>query len=202
MINRWSVSVTRSSSNATWTKRFIARAIVRGAINSGPTVIIVPGQAYFKPEVSRVMATGGVEIWLTFGYVMYIIIGVLGVAISSIFFNYLEDLFEKQILEAIRRTLDWLHLVLMNAVTAATMSLLMYAGYLGGGAILPLAVGGRGLNAGRANLLVARFVGPMSAATRVIIARVIAGRIDFITTYRLQSSTKALKARMKEDSMA
>lgn len=202
MINRWSGSVTRSSSNVTWTKRFIATAIVQGVIISGLTVFLVLGEAYFKSEVSRIMATGGMETWLTFSYVMYVIIGVLGVAVSPIFFNYLEDLFEKQILGGIRRSLDWLHLVLMKSGTAATMGLLMYAGYLDGGAILPLAGGGRGLNAGLANQLVAPFVGPMSAATRIIIAGVIAERMDFIATYRLQGLTDALKARMKGDSKA
>ncbi len=201
MINRWSESVTRSSSNVTWTKRFIATAIVQGVIISGITVFLVLDEAYFKSEVSRIMATGGIGTWLTFSYVMYVIIGVLGVAVSSIFFNYLEDLFEKQILGGIRRSLDWLHLVLMKSGTAAMMGLLMYAGYLGGGAILPLAVEGRGLNAGLANQLVAPFVGPMSSATRIIIAGVIAERMDFIATYRLKSLTDALKARMKEDSM-
>ena len=43
-----------------WTKRFMAAAIVQGAVVAGLTVFLVLGQASFmKPEVSRVMAAGG-----------------------------------------------------------------------------------------------------------------------------------------------
>jgi hypothetical protein len=49
-----------TKSNGTWTKRFMAAAIVQGAVVAGLTIFLVLGQVSFiKPEVSRVMAAGG-----------------------------------------------------------------------------------------------------------------------------------------------
>ncbi len=42
----------------------------------------------------------------------------------------------------------WIHLILMNMGTTASMSMLMFAGYIGGAAMLPISVGGRALNPG------------------------------------------------------
>jgi hypothetical protein len=57
----------------TWTKRFMAAAIVQGAIISGLTIFLVLGQiSVIKPEISRVIAAGGAGTWFTLGFVMYI----------------------------------------------------------------------------------------------------------------------------------
>lgn len=51
---------------------------------------LVLGQiSILKPEVSRVIASGGAGTWFTFGYLAYIVIGVMGIAISSAFYHYL-----------------------------------------------------------------------------------------------------------------
>jgi hypothetical protein len=39
-----------------------------------------------------VIAAGGAGTWFTFGYVMYVVVGVIGVAVSAIFYYYLEDI--------------------------------------------------------------------------------------------------------------
>jgi hypothetical protein len=36
-----------------------------------------------------VIAAGGAGTWFTFGYVMYVVVGVIGVAVSAIFYYYL-----------------------------------------------------------------------------------------------------------------
>ena len=64
--------------NNTWARRFMAAAIIQGAIVVGLTVFLVLSQiSFLKPEVSRVTASGGAGTWLTFGYLVYILIGVL-----------------------------------------------------------------------------------------------------------------------------
>jgi hypothetical protein len=56
-----------------WAKRFMAAAIVQGAIISGLTIFLVLGQiSVIKPEISRVIAAGGAGTWFTLGFVMYI----------------------------------------------------------------------------------------------------------------------------------
>jgi hypothetical protein len=178
---------TVTEHNGTWTKRFMEAAIVQGAVVAGLTVFLVLGQASFiKPEVSRVMAAGGAGTWFTFGYVMYIIVGVVGVAVSALFYHYLESMLGKRI-DRGARALAWAHLVLMNAGTVAATSLLMYAGYAGGASMLPQDVGGREFTAGQAHEILASFVEPISTAILMIVAGVMAGGAGFLAAYRSHS---------------
>jgi hypothetical protein len=180
-----------AESNGTWTKRFMAAAVIQGAAVAGLTIFLVLGQMSFKPEISRVMAAGGAGTWFTFGYVMYIIVGVMGVAVSSLFYHYLENVLGKHIRRS-AKALAWTHLVLMNVGTVAAMGLLMYAGYLGGASMLPADVGGRGFNAGQAHEILVSFVEPISAAILLIVAGVVAGGIGFLATYRPHNRGSAL----------
>jgi hypothetical protein len=170
--------------SGTWARRFMAAAILQGAIITGLTVFLVLGQAAFmKPEVSRVMAAGGAGTWFTFGYMMYIIVGVMGVAVSALFYHYLENVLGKRIRRS-AKALAWGHLVLMNIGTSAAMGLLMYAGYLGGASMLPVNVGGQGFDAGQAHEILVSFVEPISVAILVMVASVVAGGIGFLLAYR------------------
>lgn len=66
----------------------MAAAIIQGAIIVGLTVFLVLDQiSILKPEVSRVIASGGAGTWFTFGYPSYILVGVIGVAVSSVFYQ-------------------------------------------------------------------------------------------------------------------
>jgi len=182
---------TLSQQNGTWAKRFMAAAILQGAIVTGLTVVLLLGQASFmKPEVSRVMAAGGAGTWFTFGYMMYIIVGVMGVAVSALFYHYLENVLGKHI-RGSAKALAWGHLVLMNIGTAAAMGLFMYAGYLGGASMLPENVGGQGFNAGQAHEILVSFVEPISVAILVIVASVVAGGIGFLATYRTSTMSRS-----------
>jgi len=79
-----------------WTNRFIYAAIIQGAIIVGLTIFLVFSQiSFLKPEISRVIAAGGAETWFTFGYIMYVVVGVIGVAVSALFYYYLEQILEK-----------------------------------------------------------------------------------------------------------
>lgn len=181
-----------TKSNGTWTKRFMAAAIVQGAVVAGLTIFLVLGQiSFIKPEVSKVMAAGGAGTWFTFGYVMYIVVGVMGVAVSALFYHYLENVFGKDI-RGSAKALAWTHLVLMNVGTAAAMGLLMYAGYLGGASMLPVNVGGHGFNAGQAHEILAPFIEPISVAILVTVAGVVVGGIGFLTTYRSHNHSATL----------
>jgi hypothetical protein len=129
-----------------WTRRFIVAAIIQGAIIVGLTVFLILSQiSILKPEGSRVIAAGGAGTWLTFGYVMYVVVGVVGMAVSALFHYYLEKVMGRYYSSTIAKVLAWIHLSLMNIGTTAAMGLLMYAGYVGGAATLPKIVGGSGL---------------------------------------------------------
>jgi putative flippase GtrA len=175
---------------STWTKRFIVAAIVQGAVIVGFTVFLVLSQiSILKPEISRVIAAGGAGTWFTFGYTMYIVVGVIGVAVSAVFYYYLENVRKAYYHSTISKTLAWTHLILMNIGTSAAMGLMMLVGYLGGASMLPVGVGGKGFNAGQAHEILAPYVEPISAAILVLAAGVLAGGIAFLITYRSKRSS-------------
>jgi drug/metabolite transporter (DMT)-like permease len=72
----------------------------------------------------------------------------------------------------------------MNVGTAASMGMLMLAGYQGGAAMLPEAVGGKGFNAAQAHEILAPFVEPISAAILLLVVGIIAGGVGFLLTFK------------------
>jgi hypothetical protein len=185
--------------NLIWTKRFITAAIVQGAIIVGLTIFIILGEiSIIKPGISRVIASGGAGTWFTFGYIMYIVVGVIGVAVSALFYLYLESVLKKQYqYYKGARVVAWIHLILMNIGTTAAMGMLMFAGYAGGAAMLPVSVGGQGFNAGQAHEILAPFVEPIAAAILVLIFGIICGGIGFLMVHRKRE--KIMQNKIIED---
>ncbi len=132
-----------------WASRFIGAAIIQGAIATLITLYIVIGQIFFlRPEPSRVIAFGSAGMWFTMGYVTYLIVGVMGVAVTALFYHYIESVLSKPY-TGIADKLAWAHLILMNVGVLGAAGLMMLGGYLGGAAMLPPEVGGRGWNPGQ-----------------------------------------------------
>ena len=125
------LSNTKQQESSPQTKRFIAAAIIQGAIIVTLTAFLVLSQiSLLKPEISRVIAAGGADTWFIFGYIIYIIVGVIGVAVSALFYYYIEIVLEKQYnTTRIAKALAWGHLILMNVGTTAATGMLMYSGY-------------------------------------------------------------------------
>lgn len=180
------VPYTKQQESSPWTKRFIAAAIIQGAIIVALTAFLVLSQiSLLKPEISRVIAAGGAGTWFTFGYIIYIVVGVIGVAVSALFYYYIEKVLSKQHDSTrVAKALAWSHLILMNVGTTSATGMLMYAGYLSGAAMLPLSVGGKGFNQGQAHEILAPFVEPISIAILVLIIGVLLGGIGFLLMYK------------------
>jgi hypothetical protein len=69
---------------------------------------------------------------------MYVVVGVIGVAVSAIFYYYyLEKILAKPYNKRLTKLLAWTHLLLINLGTTSAMGMLMYVGYIGGTAMLP-----------------------------------------------------------------
>jgi putative flippase GtrA len=168
-----------------WTRRFIAAAIIQGAIIVGLTIYLILGQISLKPEVSRVIAAGNAGTWFTFGYILYIVVGVLGIAVSALFYLYLEKVLGKQYKDStVAKIAAWIHLLFLNVGTVAAMGMLMFVGYIGGAAMLPISIGGRGFNALQAHEILAPFVEPIAASIFIILIGVISGGIGFLIIHR------------------
>jgi hypothetical protein len=62
-----------------------------------------------------------VHVWI---HDIYIIVAVLGVAVSSLFYHYLDVN-----MGSAAKALAWAHLVLMNVGASAAAGMMMYGGY-------------------------------------------------------------------------
>jgi hypothetical protein len=169
-----------------WANRFIFAAIIQGL---GATLLTVPlVLPWIRPPVSIVIAGGGAGTWFIVGYILYIVVGVLAVAVTALFYYHFEVIVNRPY-KGMANFLAWIHLILMNVGVAAAAAILMYGGYAGGAAMLPTTVGGLGQNAGwvHANIL-GPLVSPAGYAIIAAMAGMLAGGAGFFATnFRRQS---------------
>lgn len=119
-----------------WAGRFIWAAIIQGLIATVATVLILDplqyltgNSDYFSP--ARVIAGGGAGTWFFTGYISYLVVGVVAMAVTAIFYFYIEGINGK-LYSGYTNLLAWGHLVFMNVGVAGSMLIMMYQGYLAG----------------------------------------------------------------------
>lgn len=118
-----------------WTARFIWAAIVQGAILTVVTILIVEPwsflniNSYYSP--SKVIAGGGGGTWLFTGYILYLVVGVVAIAVTALFYFYFEGVLGR-VYHGLPNYFACGHFILTNVGVAASMLLMMYGGYLAG----------------------------------------------------------------------
>jgi hypothetical protein len=132
-----------------WAGRFIWAAVLQGAIMAVITVLIVQPLSYFNYnpyyDPSKVIAGGGGGTWLFTGYILYLVVGVVAVAVTALFYFYLEGVMGK-VYHGLTNYLAWGHFVLMNVGVAGSMILMIYGGWEAGWAAASVSSGGLGYN--------------------------------------------------------
>jgi hypothetical protein len=93
-----------------------------------------------------VIAGGSAGTWFTVGYIMYVMVGVIGVAVTALFYHHFEVELGKPYKGWANR-FAWVHLIFMNVGVAAATWMLMWFGYLGGAAMVATSSGGLGWTA-------------------------------------------------------
>lgn len=128
-----------------WTRRWIWSAIIQGAIFAIATFILfIYGSVYLSATPAMVMVGTEAGLWLSTGYLLYLaLIGAFG--ITAFFYHYIIG--GRARMTRISGILAWAQLILMNIGVFGASVLLMYAGYVGGAALLPTSSGGGGLTA-------------------------------------------------------
>ncbi|MCL5066863.1 MAG: hypothetical protein M1368_00730 [Thaumarchaeota archaeon] len=131
-----------------WVGRFIWASVIQGLIAVAVTVLIIDPTTLFSGSgmyysASRVIAGNGAGTWLFVGYISYLVVGVVAMAVTAIFYFYIEDL-KGKVYKGIANYLAWGHLVFMNVGIAVSMLLMMWGGYLAGWAATPASSGGGG----------------------------------------------------------
>ncbi len=97
-----------------WATRFVWAAIFQGALVSLLTLFLVLGEVGFlHPSVSLLINATVPGIWIALGYFAYLIVGVVGMAVTALFYQYLEVNLKSPYTGG-AKSLAWLHLLLSN----------------------------------------------------------------------------------------
>ena len=134
-------------STSKWSSRFIWAAVAQGLVAAIVTLLITEPQSYlginsyFSP--ARVIASGGGGTWMFTGYILYLVVGVVGVAVTAMFYFYIEGLMGKTY-HGFSNLLAWGHYLFMNIGVAVSMLLMTYGGYIAGYDATPVSAGGLG----------------------------------------------------------
>jgi len=130
-----------------WSTRFIWAAVAQGLVAAIVTLLIVEPQSYlginsyFNP--GRIIASTGGGNWMFVGYILYLVVGVIGVAVTSLYYFYIEGILGKPY-HGLTNLLAWGHYLFMNIGVAVSMLVMTYGGYIAGYDGTPVAAGGLG----------------------------------------------------------
>jgi hypothetical protein len=168
-----------------WATRFVWAAIVQGALAAALTGFFVLGETgYLSPPISLLISATIPGIWVALGYFAYIVIGVVGMAVTALFYQYLEVNL-KSLYKGKFSALAWLHLILSNIGILGATWLVIYAGYLTGIATLTAALGGMGLSLKEVeSSVLARFLMPITAFASLTILGILLGGLGYILVYK------------------
>jgi len=173
---------TLTLSPGKWTGRFIWAAIVQGLLAVVWTLFIIDPYLPYSP--SKVIASGGAGTWFFVGYISYLIVGVVAVAVTAIFYFYIESV-QGKIFKGLTSYLAWAHLLLMNVGVAGAAFLLMWGGYEAGVAAAPVSSGGGGLTAGQIHVqILSGLVNPIGLLVAVAALGAVLGGLGYILAQR------------------
>lgn len=176
------------SGRGKWAGRFIGAAVVQGLIAVTVTVLIVEPWSFFNINSyyspSKVIAGGGGGTWLFTGYISYLVVGVVGVAVTAMFYFYIEGLQGKEY-SGKASILAWGHLIFMNVGVAGSMLLMMWGGYVAGWAGAPVAEGGLGYTDEQIHVhYLSQLVDPIGALVLLACLGAVLGGIGYVTRSR------------------
>jgi hypothetical protein len=160
---------------------FIYAAIVQGGIAAVITFLGAFGSeiGLLPVAVSRVIAGGGPGSWFNMGYLVYLIVGVVGMAVTSLFYFYIETVQGKKF-KGVTSALAWIHLALGNVGVAAASLMAMYGGYFAAVAIMPTTVGGLGGEPSAAHEVLVNFADPIGIAIGLALLGFFAGGVAYL----------------------
>jgi len=165
---------------------FLYAAIVQGAIAALITFLGGFGDqiGLYPVAVSRVIAGGEAGMWFIMGYLMYIIVGVVAMAVTSLFYFYIETV-QGKAYTGVAKVFAWAHLVLGNVGVAGVAILAMVGGYLGGAGMQPASFGGHGWSTGQVHVFVLQYYEqPIAALLLLALVGFTLGGVGYILAMR------------------
>ena len=165
---------------------FLYAAIMQGAIGAVVTFLGGFGDqiGLMRVAASRVIASGQAGNWFIVGYVVYLIVGVVGMAVTSLFYFYIETVQGKEYKGA-AKGFAWIHLILGNLGVAGASLLTMIGGYVGGAAMQPTQFGGMGWNTGQVHVNILQYyTNPIAAFLILALLGFVLGGLGYLLTMR------------------
>jgi len=171
-----------SKASSKWSTRFIWAAIIQGLAATLLTVpIVIP---WIHPSVSQVIASGSAGTWFLVGYAMYLVVGVIAVGLTALFYYHFEVTLNKPYKGVVTNAFATVHLIAMNVGAAAATFMLMYAGYFGERALMPVSSGGLAESVGVVHTtIMSQFINPVGYALILTGIGVLCGGIGFFVNY-------------------
>jgi len=168
-----------------WATRFVWAAIAQGALSAVITAFLLMGElGFMNPPVSLIISATIPGVWIALGYLAYLITGVVGMAVTALFYQYLEVNL-KSLYKGAAKSFAWLHLILSNVGVIGAAWSVTYAGYLGGIASLPASLGGQGLSPLQVeNLIRGDFLMPIVAFGSLSVLGIVFGGLGYILSYK------------------
>lgn len=168
-----------------WATRFVWAAIIQGALSVALTSFLLLGElGYFSPPVSLLISATVPGIWIALGYFAYIVIGVVGTAVTALFYQYLEVNL-KSPYTGKTQSLAWVHMILSSIGILGAAWLVVYAGYLTGIATLPAALGGMGLSLKEVeNSILHSYLLPITVFSALTMLGILLGGLGYVLVYK------------------
>lgn len=173
-----------------WASRFILAAVIQGALAIGLTGFLLYQGVFGAPAASRIVAGGGAGTWLVVGYFGYLVLGVAATAAMGLFYWYLETVLRRPYGNG-SRILAWLHLALWNVGVLGGTWLMMNAGYAGGAAAQPVAVGGLGWTAAQVHTIMSAYPMWIAGFLAVAVAGAAFGLIGHAVAWAVRAPEEA-----------
>lgn len=160
---------------------FLYAAMIQGAVAAIITFIGAFGDiiGLLPVSVSRVIAGGAAGSWFNMGYLTYLTVGVVAMAVTSLFYFFIENV-QGKVYKGIAKGLSWIHLVLGNIGVAGAALCAMWGGYWGAVAMSPKSVGGLGGTAADAHLVLVVVEQPIAIFLVLGIIGFFAGGIGYL----------------------
>jgi len=166
-----------------WAGRFLAASIVQGGFAFALMAYLLYLGVFGVPAASRIIAAGGAGTWFFVGLIGYALVGVLGIAVSALFYQYLEVTLGKPY-KGWRNAAAWVHLVVGGVAGSAAALLTAWGGYSGGAALLPTTLGGGGLTAPDVHTsILGPLVVPIAALMAVTLLAFFIGGVGYVTAW-------------------
>jgi hypothetical protein len=171
-----------------WASRWIWAAVGQGLIVTIVTLLILEPLSYFNISwyysPSRVIAGGGAGTWMFTGYILYLVVGVVAVAVTALFYFYFEGIVGK-VYHGLTNLLAWAQYILMNVGVAGSMLLMIWGGYTAGVAAAPVASGGGGLTSLQIHeQILGQLTNPIGALVLLAAIGALCGGLGFVLRSR------------------